>query len=174
MRLAYQNFGARTFKFLVEINGWELSGEPVESGGLVDQDQITRIPKGYAHTSARASVVAQSRGRILVATCARPRRDRDQTAAASAGGRFRSDGRLNGPRAGGHRTASGSRPLHWSGGFTRKRNDDRSRSRCASRVSFSQLVAKRRLCGKSHEPRPRRIGPNRSPNRDCARFHPGR
>src|SRR4030095_2063384 len=33
-RLNYQILGARAFKFLIELNGWEMSGEPVEAGGL--------------------------------------------------------------------------------------------------------------------------------------------
>jgi hypothetical protein len=46
VRLAYQNFGARAFEFRVETAGWEMTGEPVESGGLVDQDRVTVTPKG--------------------------------------------------------------------------------------------------------------------------------
>jgi hypothetical protein len=46
VRLAYQNFGARAFEFRVELDGWEMSGEPVESGGLVDQDQVSVTPEG--------------------------------------------------------------------------------------------------------------------------------
>ena len=45
VRLAYQNFGARAFEFRVELHGWEMTGEPVESGGLVDQDQVS-APEG--------------------------------------------------------------------------------------------------------------------------------
>ncbi|HEX5472400.1 MAG TPA: hypothetical protein VFW73_10960, partial [Lacipirellulaceae bacterium] len=46
VRLAYQNFGARAFEYRVELNGWEISGEPIESGGLVDQDQLSVTPDG--------------------------------------------------------------------------------------------------------------------------------
>src|SRR3954454_14177294 len=46
VRLAYQFFGARTFQFHVDLDGWELSGEPVESGGLVDQDRVAVDEKG--------------------------------------------------------------------------------------------------------------------------------
>src|SRR6185503_20870677 len=46
VRLAYQNLGARTREFVIEINGWELSGEPIESGGLVDLDNIPPSPMG--------------------------------------------------------------------------------------------------------------------------------
>jgi len=44
VRLAYQVFGARAFEFRVDLNGWEITGDPVESGGLVDQDRIVVIP----------------------------------------------------------------------------------------------------------------------------------
>lgn len=46
VRLGYQNFGARAFELRLDLSGWELSGEPIESGGLVDQDQITVSSKG--------------------------------------------------------------------------------------------------------------------------------
>ncbi len=70
VRLAYQNFGARAFKFLIEIGGWELSGEPVESGGLVDEEGITVSPKGtltlpLAQASSRKAEVAFSLRRAL-------------------------------------------------------------------------------------------------------------
>ncbi|HVT28670.1 MAG TPA: hypothetical protein VHE81_11705, partial [Lacipirellulaceae bacterium] len=41
VRLGYQNFGARAFWFHIDLNGWKMSGEPVESGGLVDQDRVS-------------------------------------------------------------------------------------------------------------------------------------
>ncbi len=41
VRLAYQVFGSRAFEFRVDLSGWEITGDPVESGGLVDQDRIT-------------------------------------------------------------------------------------------------------------------------------------
>jgi hypothetical protein len=65
VRLAYQNFGARTREFVVEIEGWELSGEPIESGGLIDQDRIDPSSKGtltlpFAQTSSRKAEVTFS------------------------------------------------------------------------------------------------------------------
>jgi hypothetical protein len=39
-RLNYQIFGARAYKFVIELNGWETTGEPVEAGGLVNQDRV--------------------------------------------------------------------------------------------------------------------------------------
>lgn len=44
VHLAYQVFGARAFEFRIDLNGWEITGDPVESGGLVDQDQIVVMP----------------------------------------------------------------------------------------------------------------------------------
>ena len=41
VRLAYQVMGARAFEFQVRLNGWELMAEPVESGGLVDREQMS-------------------------------------------------------------------------------------------------------------------------------------
>lgn len=38
-RLKYQVPGARAFEFRVELNGWELTPDPVESNGLVDRDR---------------------------------------------------------------------------------------------------------------------------------------
>jgi hypothetical protein len=38
--LAYQVFGARAFAFRINLSGWEYTGDPVESAGLVDQDGI--------------------------------------------------------------------------------------------------------------------------------------
>ncbi|HEX3600724.1 MAG TPA: hypothetical protein VHU84_11315 [Lacipirellulaceae bacterium] len=46
VRLNYQVFGARAFEFRIDLNGWEMTGDPVESGSLVDQDRITVTPKG--------------------------------------------------------------------------------------------------------------------------------
>ncbi len=40
VHLGYQMIGARAFEFRVGMNGWEMSGDPIESGGLVDQDRI--------------------------------------------------------------------------------------------------------------------------------------
>jgi hypothetical protein len=41
VHLVYQVFGGRAFEFRIATNGWELSGAPLESGGLVDQDRIS-------------------------------------------------------------------------------------------------------------------------------------
>lgn len=40
VRLTYQNFGARTYEFFVDVDGWELSSEPSDSAGLIDQDRV--------------------------------------------------------------------------------------------------------------------------------------
>jgi hypothetical protein len=45
-RLSYQVVGARAFGFRVNLNGWELTADPVESGGLVDNDRIFVTPAG--------------------------------------------------------------------------------------------------------------------------------
>ncbi len=70
VRLAYQNFGARAFEFRVETDGWEMSGEPLESGGLVDQDRVTVTPDGtlvlpLAQASSRKAEVLFSLRRTL-------------------------------------------------------------------------------------------------------------
>jgi hypothetical protein len=46
VQLAYQVFGSRAFEFRVNLDGWEMTGDPVESGGLVDQDRINVTPDG--------------------------------------------------------------------------------------------------------------------------------
>lgn len=46
VRLAYQVLGARTFEFLVDLKGWELTADPVESNGLVDSDRIMLTREG--------------------------------------------------------------------------------------------------------------------------------
>jgi hypothetical protein len=46
VRLAYQVFGARAFEFRIELNGWEITGDPIESGSLVDQDKVYVTPDG--------------------------------------------------------------------------------------------------------------------------------
>jgi hypothetical protein len=46
VRLTYQVLGARTFNLRVNLNGWELATEPVESGGLVDDERIAVLPDG--------------------------------------------------------------------------------------------------------------------------------
>ncbi|MCC7476204.1 MAG: hypothetical protein IT425_12475 [Pirellulales bacterium] len=40
MRLSYQAFGARAYEFRVALNGWEITGDPIESGSLVDRDRV--------------------------------------------------------------------------------------------------------------------------------------
>ncbi len=70
VRLSYQNFGARAFRYQVETHGWERSGEPVESGGLVDQDGITDSPKGLltlplTQSTSRKAEIAFSLKRSL-------------------------------------------------------------------------------------------------------------
>ena len=39
--LIYQVPGARAFEFRVQLQGWELTSEPIESNGLVDRDSMT-------------------------------------------------------------------------------------------------------------------------------------
>jgi hypothetical protein len=41
VHLNYQVPGARAFEFRVQLQGWELTSEPVESNGLVDRDGMT-------------------------------------------------------------------------------------------------------------------------------------
>ena len=65
VRLAYQNFGARAREFNIELGSWELSGEPVESGGVVDQERISVSSAGkltlpFAQASSRKAEVAFS------------------------------------------------------------------------------------------------------------------
>ncbi len=40
VQLVYQVPGARAFEFHVQLQGWELTAEPIESGGLVDRDGV--------------------------------------------------------------------------------------------------------------------------------------
>src|SRR6185295_16064614 len=70
VRLAYQNLGARTYKFNIELAGWELSSEPIESAGLVDLDSIPPSPMGtltlpFAQASPRKAEVAFTLRRAL-------------------------------------------------------------------------------------------------------------
>jgi hypothetical protein len=46
IRLVYQVLGARAFGFRVNLNGWELTADPVDSGGLVDDHRIFVSPSG--------------------------------------------------------------------------------------------------------------------------------
>ncbi len=41
VHLIYQVPGARAFEFRVQLQGWELTPEPIESNGLVDRDDVT-------------------------------------------------------------------------------------------------------------------------------------
>jgi len=43
LRLNYQVYGARAFEFQVRMKGWQISGSPLESGGLVNLDRILRV-----------------------------------------------------------------------------------------------------------------------------------
>jgi hypothetical protein len=40
VRLTYQVFGSRAFEFRVDLAGWEVTEEAIDSGGLVDQDRV--------------------------------------------------------------------------------------------------------------------------------------
>lgn len=40
VRLNYQVFGARAFEFRIRMEGWQMTGDPLESGGLVDQEEV--------------------------------------------------------------------------------------------------------------------------------------
>jgi hypothetical protein len=44
--LTYQILGTRAFKFNVDLRGWERTMDPLESGGLVNRDQIHETPDG--------------------------------------------------------------------------------------------------------------------------------
>ena len=62
VRLSYQVLGARAFDFGVQLKGWELTSEPVESGGLVDvdrmqvtDDEVLTLPLAQA-SSRRAQI----------------------------------------------------------------------------------------------------------------------
>jgi hypothetical protein len=46
VHFAYQIFGARAYKLHVDLKGWEMSGDSIESGGLVDQDRVLVSPDG--------------------------------------------------------------------------------------------------------------------------------
>jgi hypothetical protein len=46
VRLAYQVLGARSFEFRVDLQGWELTADPIESGGLVDRDRVLLTREG--------------------------------------------------------------------------------------------------------------------------------
>jgi hypothetical protein len=42
LRLNYQVYGARAFEFKIRMEGWQITGSPLESGGLVDLDKLLR------------------------------------------------------------------------------------------------------------------------------------
>jgi hypothetical protein len=46
VHLTYQILGARAFEFPIDLAGWELTADPVESGGLVDRDRIYLTREG--------------------------------------------------------------------------------------------------------------------------------
>jgi hypothetical protein len=46
VQLSCQMLGARAFEFGVELNGWELTSDPIESGGLVDADRVQLMDDG--------------------------------------------------------------------------------------------------------------------------------
>lgn len=76
VRLSYQVFGARAFEFRVELNGWEMTGDPIESGSLVDQDRIVVTPEGslllpLSQTSTRRAEISFSVRRPLKREAAR-------------------------------------------------------------------------------------------------------
>ncbi len=67
LRLNYQVFGKRAFDFRIRMKGWEITGNPLESGGLVDineflrpSDDILTLPLAQASTP-RAEIVLSLR-----------------------------------------------------------------------------------------------------------------
>jgi hypothetical protein len=46
VHFTYQVLGARAFEFRVNLAGWELTADPVESGGLVDREQMAMTDDG--------------------------------------------------------------------------------------------------------------------------------
>jgi hypothetical protein len=62
VRLTYQNFGARTYEFFVDVDGWELSSEPSDSGGLIDQDRVDvsngKLKLPFSQASSRKAEVS--------------------------------------------------------------------------------------------------------------------
>lgn len=45
-RFTYQVSGARAFEFRVRLEGWQMAGDPLESGGFVDTDEIVQTGDG--------------------------------------------------------------------------------------------------------------------------------
>ncbi len=63
VRLDYQVPGARAFEFHVQLAGWELTPEPIESNGLVDRDRVLVTHDGLlvlplAQASSRRAEIA--------------------------------------------------------------------------------------------------------------------
>ncbi|MEX2316874.1 MAG: hypothetical protein WD669_06970 [Pirellulales bacterium] len=63
VRLAYQVLGPRAHEFRVDLKGWELTAEPIESGGLVDRDRVVVESDGtlvlpLAQASTRRAEIA--------------------------------------------------------------------------------------------------------------------
>jgi hypothetical protein len=74
VHLAYQVFGTRAFEFQVALNGWEVTEDPVDSGGLVDQDRIQVAPDG----TLALPLAQSSSGRAEITFTARRPLRRDQ------------------------------------------------------------------------------------------------
>jgi hypothetical protein len=69
-QFTYQVLGARAFEFRVNLAGWELTADPVESGGLVDRDQMAMTDDGIlllplAQGSSRRAEIAFSLRRAI-------------------------------------------------------------------------------------------------------------
>jgi hypothetical protein len=71
MRVTYQVYGARAMEFRIDLNGWETTGDEIESGGLIDQDrvEVTRegvlvLPLAQA-SSRRAEILLSLRRPVL-------------------------------------------------------------------------------------------------------------
>ncbi len=67
VHLVYQVLGARAFEFRAALGDWELTADPIESGGLVDRDRVQITDDGLlvlpllAASSRRAEVTFQLR-----------------------------------------------------------------------------------------------------------------
>ncbi len=70
VHLVYQVLGARAFEFRVALGDWELTADPIESGGLVDRDRVQVTDDGLlllpllGASSRRAEVTFQLRQAI--------------------------------------------------------------------------------------------------------------
>jgi hypothetical protein len=70
VQLTYQVFGARAFEFRIDMAEWELAGDAVETGGLVDQERILLDSDGalvlpLAQPSSRRAEISFSARRAL-------------------------------------------------------------------------------------------------------------